>query len=293
MEMETQAILGPKPSAQPEPTTGAVLVPKTEPNLVPKTEPDLETNIENSSSAPNDNAQQSAGSLIMTIKRKNGAYFPETQPEEQPPLKRRTTLKHFDTNSFNFGKYRILIVDKKDRQKSFTNEQTLCLVDALEKKIFSLSATEFCPVLGDVCGYNNMFSISCHTKEDRAWLQKVVPDLTVWKGAKLSVELPHVDPSLTRAETFIHRTDLISNFEIIRRIKNQNPDLITEKWATCEMEYDKERKGISIVFAVDDESLKLIKAMGSSVYYGIGRIAMKIQDDVKVNNGGFEFEKIE
>ncbi|XP_049768687.1 uncharacterized protein LOC126106448 [Schistocerca cancellata] len=120
--------------------------------------------------------------------------------------------------------------------------------------------------------------MSCANEQTKLWLERIVPDLKPWKGAKLLVK-PKGEVALG-TKVLLKTPKLFAKTEpkkILQMLGTQNKTLDTSLWKNVSV--TSEATGQTLVFMVDDQSLEAIRALDNKVYLGLGNVDLVIVNE--------------
>ncbi|XP_073981647.1 uncharacterized protein [Rhodnius prolixus] len=117
--------------------------------------------------------------------------------------------------------------------------------------------------------------IVCESEMARLWLGKVVPELRLWKGAKLKVG-PAKDV-LTTAKVTMWVSGVLKNASpsaILEKLRVQNEGLETAGWRVINRKV--ESKGQTLVFTLPEQTLSWLKRSNFEVFLGLEVVKLRI-----------------
>ncbi|XP_049943897.1 uncharacterized protein LOC126425032 [Schistocerca serialis cubense] len=120
--------------------------------------------------------------------------------------------------------------------------------------------------------------MSCANEQTKLWLERIVPDLKPWKGAKLLVkpkgEVAQGTKVLLKTPKLFAKTE---PKKILQMLGTQNKTLDTSLWKNVSV--TSEATGQTLVFMVDDQSVEAIRALDNKVYLGLGNVDLVIVNE--------------
>lgn len=137
--------------------------------------------------------------------------------------------------------------------------------------------------------------MSCANEPTKRWLEKIIPELKPWEGAKLRVKPKGEVAEGTKVQ--IKTPKLFAKSDpkkILQMLSTQNKTLDTSNWKNVSMTSDD--SGQTLVYIVDNSSLDAIRALNGKVYLGLGNVEVVIlnnEEDEKQTSVDTEMENEE
>lgn len=117
--------------------------------------------------------------------------------------------------------------------------------------------------------------LTCANEHTRRWLERTVPQLQPWEGAKLRVKLRGDDTQ--GPKVMLKTPKLFAKTEpkkILQMLSTQNKTLVTSTWKNVSVK--SEASGQTLIYAIDDRTVEAIRALDNKAYLGLGNVELVI-----------------
>ena len=121
------------------------------------------------------------------------------------------------------------------------------------------------------------FKVTCANKFSLDWLIKALPKVnTMNSGTSFKIFKFEQLPKIIKATVYFTRKQKTAPVNLLAKIKTSNPGLHTERWvvlAKC-LKPD----GLLLTVGLDEDSLKVLKALDYKPYFELGRVTFVISN---------------
>ncbi|XP_049795819.1 uncharacterized protein LOC126210593 [Schistocerca nitens] len=186
-----------------------------------------------------------------------------------------TVAEGEETEDVALYKQNMLITPDSERKCSAREIEKIreALVDALEP------LEDGCfPQFYNSNNSQGVLVLTCANEQTKQWLERTVPLLKPWDGAKLCVkpkgEVARGTKVLFKTPKLFAKTD---PKKILLMLSTQNKTLETRTWRNVSAKSDS--SGQTLVYVVDNRSLEAIRALKNKAYLGLGNVELVILDE--------------
>lgn len=117
--------------------------------------------------------------------------------------------------------------------------------------------------------------MTCQNHESRKWLEREVPKLEPWPGARLSVTPGIQMPKPIILSLFIRTHHGVTNTTALELLRIQNPGLDTRKWNV--INFQREKDGHILFVSVDEPSFQALRLVSFRVNLGMQKVSFWVQ----------------
>lgn len=173
-----------------------------------------------------------------------------------------------------------VIIDESNPEGTITYEQSDLIVDKLMTKLseFPFTSSSEVPRFQGYHLIKGVLTINCVDELSMEWLMKA--NLTdLWDDAKLKIMRANEFAKLVKLTAFVPGP-VRDNIEMLKLLKTQNAELNTSRWRIYHRS-EGTSTGVTLVLAVDEKSLQVLKSLEMKPYYGMSRASFYLPDKHK------------
>lgn len=187
----------------------------------------------------------------------------------------KTTSEHQQPTYSTVAKWvRVGILPKDYPQIQLTVEQLHVVQEAILLKVTQQRRESFKPKFTNCWQRTGHLVVNCQDTETADWLDSVVPTLTLWEAAELTVVDADDIPRLDVLIGFFPQSVNNDNDTIRIFIESQNDGLRTDKWRIIQRKTLYE-KHVEWSFTVDEASMQHFKACNFLINYKFGQTSLR------------------
>lgn len=117
--------------------------------------------------------------------------------------------------------------------------------------------------------------VTCENQDSLGWLEREVPKIEPWAGAKLSVIPESELPRPMVAVTFVPSSEVASLDEAVKLLRTQNEGLNTGLWKVLNSR--SVENGHVVTFSLDDQSVVALRAADFVATLGFKKVTFKVR----------------
>lgn len=214
----------------------------------------------------------------------------------KPPKKKSGMARPSTSYAEALTDIRVAIVPQGFPENVLSEEQAGLIKTALLQALDSLTEGEPPPRFSGVNLKGGFLLASCADQATKDWLVRVVTGSEPWPGAKLSIVDAKDVPKPVRTMVWIPGPNEEPE-KVLRRLKTQNPGLLTETWSVVDKKLDP--KGQQLILLMGESSWEKIQSLQCRPYLNLSRVLFKrlgknkdrgAEEKMEVDKGGADNE---
>ncbi|KAL9898372.1 uncharacterized protein ACN427_006559 [Glossina fuscipes fuscipes] len=206
----------------------------------------------------------------MALERRRG-------PASSKPISREIERASADKykpekETVNSTGFHVAILAKPYPKKLLTNKELECLQNAIVQEMhkgcdekMQLEGIQFRP---------GWLAVDCNNSACVEWLQYIVPRLSDWQGPELATCTGQAVPKTPVITMFLPKCGNKSPSSVLDLVNAQNSNLPMSHWIL--LFYNRQGDNMVVSLAIDQLSLRSIKASKQSINYEYGRIPIYV-----------------